>query len=151
MNQTDEVLRTAAIDALRNAARQTAAEAAITDLGFAHYANGLPDFGMWVRMVTEDIVESDYKGSLPDFHKVYEKASRRRQVSQVLPLNANSLPVWRRQRRLDRSQLHLQVLQTALCSCWRSSTLTLDLIRSRRTSRPWLAHLRWTGCAVRPT
>jgi hypothetical protein len=89
MNQTDEVLRTAAIDALRNAARQTAAEAAITDLGFAHYANGLPDFGMWVRMVTEDIVESDYKGSLPDFHKVYEKASRRRQVSQVLPLNAN--------------------------------------------------------------
>jgi SpoVK/Ycf46/Vps4 family AAA+-type ATPase len=91
MNQTDEALRTAAIDALRSAARQTAAEGAITDLGYAHYANGRPDFGIWVRMVTEDIVESDYKGSLPDFHKVYEKASRRWQVSQVLPLDANRL------------------------------------------------------------
>jgi SpoVK/Ycf46/Vps4 family AAA+-type ATPase len=89
MNQTDEALRTAAIDALRNAERQTAAEAAITDLGYAHYANGLPDFGIWVRLVAEDIVESDYKGSLPDFHKVYEKASRRWQVSQILPSNAD--------------------------------------------------------------
>ena len=32
----DEALRAAAIDTLRNATRQTAAEAAITDLGYAH-------------------------------------------------------------------------------------------------------------------
>ena len=85
MDKTDEALRTSAIDALRNATRQTAADAAITDLGYAHYANGLPDFGVWVRMVAEDLVEYDYKGSLPDFQKVFEKVSRRWQVSHASP------------------------------------------------------------------
>ena len=89
MDKTDEALRAAAIDALRNATRQAAAEAAITDLGYAHYANGLPDFGLWVRMVAEDLVEYDYKGSLPDFQKVYEKVSRRWQVSHASPSEAD--------------------------------------------------------------
>ena len=89
MNQIDEALRAAAIDTLRNATRQTAAEAAITDLGYAHYANGLPDFGVWVRMVAEDLVEYDYKGSLPDFQKVFERVSRRWQVSHASPSEAD--------------------------------------------------------------
>lgn len=89
MDKTDEALRTDAIDALRNATRQTAAEAAITDLGYAHYANGLPDFGVWVRMVAEDLVEFDYKGSLPDFQKVFERVSRRWQVSHASPSEAD--------------------------------------------------------------
>ena len=89
MDKTDEALRAAAIDALLNATRQTAAEAAITDLGYAHYANGLSDFGVWVRMVAEDLVEHDYKGSLPDFQKVYERVSRRWQVSHASPAEAD--------------------------------------------------------------
>ena len=91
MNQTDEALRAAAIDALRDSTRQTAAVAAITDLGYAHYANGPRDFGLWVRMVAEDLVEIDYKGSLPDFQKVFERVSRRWLVSQPPPSETNAI------------------------------------------------------------
>ena len=91
MNQTDEKLRVAAIDALQNATRRNAAEAAILDLGHAHYAGSIPDFGVWVRLVAEDLVANDYKGSLPDFHQVYENVSRRWQVSQKLPSDANRI------------------------------------------------------------